>query len=116
MAKDFGLEIKKLELDYKKARSRFHEITEEEKEYIKHDVLIVAQALKTLFDEGLTKMTQGANALSDYKKILGQKKFSHYFPILKKEEDKNIRESYKRWIYVFITRICRKRSKKWLCY
>ena len=44
----------------------------EEKEYIKNDVLIVAQALNVLFKENLKKMTQGSNALNDFKQYEDQ--------------------------------------------
>lgn len=70
IAKQFNLPISKLEIDYMTPRERGHVLTEEEEAYIKNDVLIVAKALKTLFDEGLTKMTAGSNALFDYKKYL----------------------------------------------
>jgi hypothetical protein len=72
-----------------------------EQEYIKNDVLIVAKALKTLFDDNLTKMTQGSNALNDFKEIIGKKKFEHYFPLLPYEVDKEIRKAYKGRIHLY---------------
>ena len=95
IAKQFNLPISKLEIDYMTPRERGHVLTEEEEAYIKNDVLIVAKALKSLFDEGLTKMTAGSNALFDYKKILGESRFKHFFPALTFELDKDIRKSYK---------------------
>ncbi len=82
IAKSFNLPISKLEIDYMKPRKRGHKLTEEEVAYIKNDVLIVAKALKQLFDKGLTKMTAASNALSDYKKILGKNRFNHFYPAL----------------------------------
>ena len=58
IAKAFDLVEQKLEIDYKKERSRNHTLTKEEKDYIKNDVVIVAKALSVIFSEGLTKMTQ----------------------------------------------------------
>lgn len=58
IAKSFNLPIDKLEIDYFSPREKGHELTIEEMQYIKHDVLIVAKALKVLFDENLTHMTQ----------------------------------------------------------
>ena len=95
IAKTFGLEISKLTIDYNKLRERGHILTEEERAYIKNDVKIVAQALKKLFDENLTKMTQASNALYDYKNILTLDKFRHYFPVLDNSIDNSIRSSYK---------------------
>lgn len=95
IAKSFNLKISKLEIDYKKERPKGHILTLEEKDYIKNDVLIVAEALKVIFSEDLTKMTQGSNALNDYKKILTKSKFLHYFPPLEYNVDKDIRKAYK---------------------
>lgn len=95
IAKSFGLQISKLTLDYNKPRSRYHQLTKEEQGYIKNDVLIVAQALKTLFDENLTKMTQGSNALNNYKEIVGKRQFEYNFPLLEPDVDAQIRLSYR---------------------
>ena len=95
IAKSFNLEISKLKIDYKKPRPKGWELTKEEREYIKNDVLIVAKALNTIFSEDLTKMTQGSNALNDFKTILTKSKFNHYFPSLDYEVDKDLRKAYK---------------------
>lgn len=95
IAKDFGLTEQKLEIDYMKERSRNHTLTQEEKDYIKNDVVIVAKALNVIFSEGLTKMTQGSNALFDFKKMTNKRAFERYFPTLTKEIDEEIRKSYK---------------------
>ena len=95
IGKMFGLSISKLKIDYKKERSENHILTDEEREYIKNDVLIVSKALNFLFKQNLTKMTSASNALFDYKKILTQNKFNHYFPQIELEVDKLIRQSYK---------------------
>lgn len=58
IAKSFNLPISKLKIDYNKPRKKGHPLTKEERKYIKNDVLIVAKALKILFDEKLTHMTQ----------------------------------------------------------
>lgn len=95
IAKTYGLPISKLKIDYNAPREKDHELTDEEKDYIKNDVLIVAKALKVLFSEGLTRMTSASNALNDFKKILTVFKFMHYFPVLTMEVDKDIRQSYR---------------------
>lgn len=101
IAKSFNLPISKLKIDYNLPRNRGHILTKEEKEYIKNDVLIVAKALNVLFNEDLKKMTQGSNALSDFKEMLTKSKFKHYFPSLDYEVDKDLRKSYKGRIYLF---------------
>lgn len=95
IAKSFNLPISKLEIDYTKERPKGHILTDEEKNYIKNDVLIVAKALKILFDEGLTRMTRASNSLHDFKELLTKSKFDHYFPSLESDIDKDLRKSYK---------------------
>lgn len=101
IAKSFGLSETKLHIDYEKLRPRNPTLTPEEKEYIKNDVVIVAKALNVIFSEGLQKMTQGSNALFDFKEILTKHKFEHYFPELTYDVDKDIRQSYKGRFYIF---------------
>ncbi|MBR4486432.1 hypothetical protein IKS57_03640, partial [bacterium] len=93
IAKIFDLPISKLELDYKTMREVGHVLTEHEINYIRNDVEIMSRALKVMFDSGLTKMTIGADALSNYKKIY--KRFNHYYPVLAYEIDQDIRRSYR---------------------
>ena len=93
IARQFGLEISKLEIDYKEYREVGHILTPEEINYIKNDVKIVAQALDKLFEFGLTKMTIGSCALNNYKNMT--KHFNRNFPELPLEIDEDIRKSYK---------------------
>lgn len=93
IAKDFNLPIRKLELDYKANREIGHILTEHEIDYIRNDVEIMARALEIMFNQNLTKMTIGSDALDNYKKM--NKNFKKYFPILPYEIDKDIRRSYK---------------------
>jgi hypothetical protein len=93
IAKDFNLPIRKLDLDYKTNREEGHILTQNEIDYIRNDVEIMARALKIMFDERLTKMTIGSDALANYKEM--NKNFNKYFPVLPYEIDKDIRKSYK---------------------
>lgn len=93
IAKGFNLPISKLEIDYKAYREPGHPLTPEEIDYIRNDVDIVARSLGILFEQGLNKMTQGSNALFDYKRTIGKKNFDNYFPV--PDYDADIRHSYK---------------------
>lgn len=93
IAKGFNLPISKLEIDYKKERPVGYELTPHEVDYIRNDVEIVARALKVLFDQELKKMTQGSNALFDYKRTVTEKNFERWFPI--PDYDYDVRQSYK---------------------
>lgn len=93
IAKGFNLPISKLEIDYDEKRERGHMLTPQEINYLRNDVEIMSRALLTLFNQDLRQMTQGSNALYDYKKIVGKKNFSKWFPI--PDYDFDIRQSYK---------------------
>lgn len=93
IAKGFNLPIQKLDLDYKEIREKNHILTQDEINYIRNDVEIMARALEIMFSEKLTKMTIGSDALSNYKEI--NKNFNKYFPKIPYEIDKDIRKSYK---------------------
>lgn len=93
VAKAFNLPIKKLDLDYAGYREIGHKLTDQEIEYLRNDVEIMARALLVLFDQGLTKMTQGSNALYDYKNIVTEKSFDRWFPL--PDYDHDVRQSYK---------------------
>lgn len=96
LPKMFGLKNDiKLKIDYKKERKKGHILTLEEINYIKEDVFIVAKSLNFLFNENLTKMTTASNALNEFKKIIKESKFDHYFPKLEFEKDELIRKAYK---------------------
>lgn len=96
--KAFDLPIQKLSIDYDLYRDENHELTQEEKDYISNDCIIVAMALRHQFEEGLKKMTMGADALYFYKEMLNKEKksnWSNFFPVLDKNTDAFIRHSYR---------------------
>ena len=93
IAKMFKLPILKGEIDYNKYRPIGHIITQDEVDYLKNDCEIMARALMIQFTQNLKKITIGSNALSDYKNIIGKKKFERNFPPL--EYDAKLRKSYK---------------------
>ena len=95
MPKTFKLEENKLEIDYNLPREIGHILTNDEVEYVKNDVVIVAKALKYLFDMGLTKMTAGSNALSEYKEITRLNRFRSLYKPLNYDIDKDIRKAYR---------------------
>lgn len=96
VAKAFHLPISKLEIDYNEFRAVGHKLTDHEIEYIKADVIIMAMALKQQFEQGLTKMTIGSDALHNYKESIGGKDlFLKNFPVLPFEIDKDMRYAYR---------------------
>ena len=93
IAKQFDLPIRKLEIDYKEFREVGHILTPEEVDYIRNDVEIMSRALDIMFNLGLTKMTIGSCALSNYRENI--KNFGRYYPELPLIIDQDIRQSYK---------------------
>lgn len=98
LPKVFGLPDAKLEIDYTLHRDIGHKLSQEEIDYIQNDVVIVAKALKILFNHNMTKITTGANALNDFKELCGKKNFDRFFPAPLYDTD--IRQAYKGgWTY-----------------
>lgn len=99
--KAYGLEESKLKIDYNEDRPIGHELTEKEILYIKADIIIVAKALKFMFDNGQKKLTAASNALNDFKSRFNKKEYKRLFPKLNRINDKDIRASYKGgWTYL----------------
>lgn len=78
----FSTKHKKLDMEYEGFRYAGCEITDEEKQYISNDVLVVKEALEILFNEGHKKLTIGSCCLTEYKNIIGQKNYKKLFPNL----------------------------------
>ena len=95
IAKDFKLSVLKGEIDYNAYRPPGHQLTEEEKEYLIHDIQIIAEALDIQFKQGMVKMTNGSDALQGYKDIFGKKEFDKYFPAFSKELYYEMKLAYK---------------------
>lgn len=100
IAKGFKLPMSKGEIDYDEYRPVGHELTPEEKDYLVRDCMIVAQALKIQFEQGLTKMTNASDAMASYKKSIGGN-FDRWFPVLPLDLDSIIRKAY-RGGYVYL--------------
>lgn len=95
MPKAFGIEIEKLEIDYNQKRPVGYQLTEEEKDYLRHDVTIAARALRYFIDQGLYGMTIGSIALKSFKKTGNvEKNWQNLFP-MDLELDSEIRQAYK---------------------
>ncbi len=96
LGKTLGFEEQKGEIDYKLHRSENHVLTDEEIEYLKNDVVIVAKALKEIwFDKGFDKMTVGSNALNYCKQQYGSKTYKESYPVLSEKEYDYIKKAYK---------------------
>ena len=67
----FKTKHRKLDMEYKGLRYAGCDISPEEMEYIKNDVLVLKEALEFMFDQGHKKLTIGSNSLQEFKNIIG---------------------------------------------
>lgn len=95
IAKAYKLPMLKGNIDYKLQRPRNWVITPTERLYIENDVLIIAKALEIQFEQGLTKMTIGSDAMHTFKSMIPKSHFENMFPVLDSEVDDYIRKFYK---------------------
>ena len=112
LGKSFGTKHKKLEMEYEGYRYAGCTITEEEKQYIANDVLVVKEALEIMYDQGHDALTIGSCCLKEFRKLMGETDYKNYFPDLSAFEidpeiygspnaDAYIRNSYHGgWCYV----------------
>ena len=80
IGESFKTKHQKLEMEYKGFRYAGCTITEEEKQYIANDVLVVKEGLEIMFAEGHNKLTIGSCCLAEYKKLVGAGDYRAYFP------------------------------------
>ena len=100
IAKAFGMEMSKGDLDYGKYREPGYIATADERSYIARDVLIPAKALKSQFDQGMKKLTVGSDALTEFKNVIGTRMFDKLFPVLPEVMDQEIRAALRGgWTY-----------------
>lgn len=96
VAKAFKMSIQKGDIEYDKERPVGYEPDTNEIEYLDRDVRIVAKALRETIDNGMTRLTIGADALAEYKKVIGgEQRFRNIFPLLSEEMDSEIRRAYR---------------------
>lgn len=93
--KAFGLEECKGVIDYDRHNQLppNSPLSEEEKDYITHDVVIVAKAINYMYSQGLNKMTIGACALDEYKSLIGKDTFKRWYPTPEYHDD--VKQSYR---------------------
>ena len=80
IGESFKTKHKKLDMVYEGFRYAGCEITEQEREYIANDVLVVKEALEFMFQEGHNKLTIGSCCLSEYKSMEGEENYAMTFP------------------------------------
>lgn len=112
LAKDFGCDHQKLDMDYEGIRPPGYKPTEQEAAYIRNDVLALKEALLKFREDNKLKLTIGSCALDEYKRTISRHDYAELFPDLTKIEldaniygaktaDKYIRNAYRGgWCYL----------------
>lgn len=91
IGESFKTKHQKLDMEYIGYRYAGCNITDEEKQYIANDVLVVKEALEQLFNDGHDKLTIGSCCMEEYKKTTGAYDYKDLFPPLDEVAlDKNI--------------------------
>jgi len=94
----FNTPVQKTSIDYDLIRPLNHRLTDEERDYLKGDVQIVAYALEQQKKQGLKKLTVGSDALNNFKEHFDR--WAFLFPQIKHSADKEIRKAYRGgWTY-----------------
>lgn len=82
IGKGFQTKHKKLDMEYEGFRYAGCVITDEEKEYIRNDVLVVKEALEIMFERGHQKLTIGSCCLEEFKSTYDKIDYKNFFPDL----------------------------------
>lgn len=82
IGKAFKTKHQKLDMEYAGFRYAGCEITDEEQEYIKNDVLVIKEAMEVMFNQGNNKITIASCCLSRYKETISNTEWDIYFPNL----------------------------------
>ena len=80
IGESFKTKHKKLDMEYKGFRYAGCTITDEEKSYIRNDVLVVKEALEIMFKEGHNKLTIGSCCLEEFEKTYDKTDYANFFP------------------------------------
>lgn len=95
IAKAFKQDEAKGEIDYDKPRPVGYKMTDEERDYLRRDVSIVANAMKETIDDGMKRLTVASDALYEYRKIVTKETFKNMFPQFTDAMDAEIRRAYR---------------------
>lgn len=106
IGKGFQTKHRKLDMEYEGFRYAGCVITDEEKEYIRNDVLVVKEALEIMFERGHEKLTIGSCCLEEFKSTYDKIDYKNFFPDLTEVQidaeiygecnaDRYIRHSYR---------------------
>lgn len=95
VAESFELDEGKGEIDYHKPRPVGYVMDDDERDYLRRDVSIIANAIKLTLEQGMEKLTVASDSLAEFKHLFGYKNFQRVFPTLPMAMDAEIRKAYR---------------------
>lgn len=75
IGQSYGTKYRKTSIDYDLHTDENEVLTDEEIDYIRNDVLVVAEALKLMFEQGINGLTIGSSCISIFKQMYSPKFF-----------------------------------------
>lgn len=85
IGKSFRTKHQKSIMEYTGNRAAYCKITDDEREYIENDVLVLKEALEMMFNEGHDKLTIGSCCLSEFKANYTHADYDRLFPDLRND-------------------------------
>lgn len=82
LGKDFDTKHRKTEIEYTGFREAHGYISDEERNYIKNDVLVVKEALEIMFEEKHNRLTIGSCCMAEFKRTIDYFDYNYMFPNL----------------------------------
>lgn len=83
IGKSLQTKHQKLEMEYSGDRKPYGVITQQEKDYIRNDGMLLKEALEMMFSDGHNKLTIGSCCLSEFKDCYTKKMYEKLFPDLR---------------------------------
>lgn len=93
VAKSFGYEEGKGEIDYHAARPVGYRMTAAERDYVRRDVAIIAKAIAQVHENKMRGLTIAGDSMATYKRMTAG--FRDVFPVLTHSMDAEIRRAYR---------------------
>lgn len=101
IGKSFCTKHQKLEMEYEGDRHAYCNLTKEEVEYIKNDVLVLKEALEMMFNENHNKLTIGSCCINEYKSFFSKQEWNTFFPDIREDHaDGTYTGVWNHWSYV----------------
>ena len=94
IGKDFKTKHQKTEIEYTGFRQENGRLSDQEKEYISNDVLVMKEALEITFAQGHNKLTIGSCCMAEFKQTMSYWDFQNLFPNVYEQELDNNEHNY----------------------